>query len=484
MAGKYLIRNITAVTVDEKLGVIPECDILIENGIIVDVGPSLGEHPDATLIDGTNAIASPGFVDTHRHTWQTQLRTVCTDHVLTDYLLSIRNTYGSCYDARDAYLGNLCGALESIDNGITFLVDHSHIMNSPEHADGAVKGLQDAKIRAVFCYGLYDNPYYEGCAVDPSLNAKDRDWRLQDAKRVKETYFASNKPTDLLRFGFAPTEIERTSLDRSIFEVEYGRSLGSAVITGHVGTGKYDRGLFFVQKFEDKKLLGPDLLFSHATTLTDLELQAVKESGVGLSSTPDTEMQMCMGHPIAFKAKRHGCSASIGIDVCSNNPADMFQQMRLLLQAERHRQNEASDLPLPGVAQRCEEVLRMATMGGAEAVGLQDVIGSITPGKRADLIITRCDSTRLSPILDPVGALVLYANGSDIDTVMIDGVVVKSKYALTVVDWPTVRSELRKSHEAIMTRAKNAPSEKLKQRAEGIVGGASLDPEKFNPLVE
>jgi cytosine/adenosine deaminase-related metal-dependent hydrolase len=191
-----------------------------------------------------------------------------------------------------------------------------------------------------------------------------------------------------------------------------------------------------------------------------------------------------MGHPIAFKAKRHGCSASIGIDVCSNNPADMFQQMRLLLQGERHRQNEASDLPLPGVAQRCEEVLRMATMGGAEAVGLQDVIGSITPGKRADLIITRCDSTRLSPILDPVGALVLYANGSDIDTVMIDGVVVKSKYALTVVDWPTVRCELRKSHDAIMTRAKNAPSEKLKQRAEGIVGGTSLDPEKFNPRVE
>lgn len=486
MAGKYLIRNATVITVDEELGVIPNGDVLIEDGIIAAVGPSIESRlkDGVTIIDGTNAIVSPGFIDTHRHTWQTQLRTVCTDHVLSDYVISIRNTYGSCYDARDAYLGNLCGALESIDNGITFLVDHSHIMNSPDHADGAVKGLKDSGIRAVFCYGLYDNPYYEGCAVDPSLNAQNLDWRLEDAKRIKQKYFESNNPTDRVRFGFAPTEIERTSLERSIFEVEYARSLNAATITGHVGLGKYDRQQRFVQSFADKNLLGPDLLFSHCTALTDGELAAIKKSGTGLSSTPDTEMQMCMGHPIAFKAKKHGCSASIGVDVCSNIPADMFQQMRLLLQAERHKQNEASNGPLPAVAQRCEEVLRMATMGGAEAVGLQDLIGSITPGKRADLILIRCDSTRLTPIIDPIGALVLYANGSDIDTVFVDGVVVKNKYALTVVDWPKVRDELRESHNRIMTRAKNAPTAKIQERVMGIMAGTSMNPEEMKPVIE
>ena len=476
MPGKYLIRNATVVTIDENLGTIADCDVLIENSLIVAVGPSLGDHVDATIIDGTDAIVSPGFVDTHRHTWQTQLRTVTTDFVLSDYVLNIRNIYGSCYTPHDACIGNLCGALESIDNGITFLIDHSHIMNSPAHADAAVKGLRDAKIRAVFCYGLYSNPSWEGSAIDSSIHAKDPDWRLADAKRVRESHFPSNKPTDLLRFGFAPTELERTTFDRTILEIEYGRSLGAAIVTGHVGMGKYDIGQHLVEKFDNEKLLGPDLLLSHCASLQDHELAAVQRNGVGLSSTPDTELQMGMGHPIAFKAAQHGCIASIGIDITSNNPADMFQQMRLLLQAQRHLENEAHPGPLPSVAQKCHQVLRMATMGGAEAVGLKDVIGSITPGKRADLIITRCNSTRLTPIHDPVGALVLYANASDIDTVMIDGVVVKSRGVLTEIDWPSVRSELRASAEAIMRRAGQAPTADLQERTKGIMKGDRMDP--------
>ena len=476
MTGKYLIRNATAVTIDEKLGTIPNCDILIDNGVIAAVGPSLGDQTDAILIDGTNAIVSPGFVDTHRHTWQTQLRTVTTDYVLSDYVLNIRNCYGSCYGPQDAYIGNLCGALESIDNGITFLIDHSHIMNSPEHSDAAVKGLRDSKIRGVFCYGLYDNPDWEGSAIDPSHNAKDPDWRLKDAKRIRDSHFKSNEPTDLLRFGFAPTEIERTTFERSVYEVQYARSLGSAVVTAHVGMGKYDRGQQLVQKFEDKNLLGPDLILSHCASLTDSELAAVRKNGVGLSSTPDTELQMGMGHPIAFKAFQHGCKASIGVDIVSNNPADMFQQMRLLLQAQRHLENEAHTRPLSSVAQRCEKVLKMATMGGAQAVGLKDVIGSITPGKRADLILTRCDSTRLTPVHDPVGALVLYANASDIDTVFIDGVVVKSKGALTGVDWPKIRGQLQDSANAIMMRSKKAPRSGLIERTKCILDGDSMDP--------
>ncbi|KAK5942969.1 hypothetical protein PMZ80_003974 [Knufia obscura] len=476
MPGKYLIRNATAVTVDGKLGTIPNCDILIEDGIIAAVGPSLSVQGDATVIDGTDSIVSPGFVDTHRHTWQTQLRTVTTDYVLSDYALNIRTIYGSCYTPHDAYMGNLCGALESIDNGITYLVDHSHIMNSPEHADAAIKGLRDSKIRAVFCYGLYDNPSWEGSAIDESFNAKDSDWRLADAKRVREAQFPSNKPTDLVRFGFAPTEMELTTFDRTVHEIEYGRSLEAAVITGHVGIGKYDIGQHLVQKLEGKKLLGSDLLLSHCASLQDSELRAVRNSGVSLSSTPDTELQMGMGHPIAFKACQHGCIASIGIDITSNNPADMFQQMRLLLQAQRHKENEAHVGPLPSVAQKCYQVLRMATMGGAEAVGLKNVIGSITPGKRADLLITRCDSTRLTPVHDPVGALVLYANASDIDTVFIDGEVVKNKGVLTGSDWPAVRSDLRDSARAIMERAARAPRAELQQRAERIVKGNQLDP--------
>lgn len=144
MGSKYIIKNATVVSVDAAIGNVSNCDVVIEDGFIKAVGPDLSSTADHTVLDATDAIVCPGFIDTHRHTWQTQLRTLCTDFVLSDYLLTLRHVYGSCYSARDAYLGNFCGALESIDNGITYIVDHSHIMNSPDHADAAVKGRKFA----------------------------------------------------------------------------------------------------------------------------------------------------------------------------------------------------------------------------------------------------------------------------------------------------------------------------------------------------
>src|ERR1700742_1033311 len=124
MTGSYLIKGATVVSVDPAIGIVNNCDVLIKEGFIAAVGPDIAALPDSTIIDGTDAIVSPGFVDTHRHTWQTQLRTITADYVLSDYFVNIRNIWGSCYTAQDAYIGNYCGALESVDNGITFLIDH------------------------------------------------------------------------------------------------------------------------------------------------------------------------------------------------------------------------------------------------------------------------------------------------------------------------------------------------------------------------
>ena len=231
-------------------------------------------------------------------------------------------------------------------------------------------------------------------------------------ERIRQTHFQSNEPEDLVRFGFGPSEPDITPIDQLVQELTVARSLGAAVITAHCGLGKYDPGNAIVRQLDNKKVLGPDLLLSHGNSLLDDELDAVARNGVSLSTTPDTELQMGMSFPIAFKAQDLGCTASLGVDVCSNSPGDMFQQMRLLIQAQRHLEHERGSGPPPKVSRRCAEVLEMATMGGAKAVGLEKIIGSITPGKRADLLITRCDSTRLVPVHDPVGALVLYANGT------------------------------------------------------------------------
>lgn len=451
MPGSYIIKNATVVSVDKAIGTVSDCDVLIEDGIIKDVGPNLKYASNPTVIDGTDAIVSPGFIDTHRHTWQTQLRTIGSDYVLSDYILNLRQIYGASYTVQDAYLGNYVGALDSIDNGITYLIDHSHIVNSPEHADAAIKGLQDAKIRATFCYAMYANPHWEGSCMDKDREEKTPDWRFHDTKRVAEQFFKSSQPTDLLRMGFALSEPDLTPIEQLVKEIEYARSIGCKVITGHFNFGKWDPGNCIIRQFGQRGILGPDMILSHGNTLRDDELEFVAKHGCGISSTPDTELQMGMDHPVAFKAKDRGCIASLGVDVCCSAPADIFAQMRLLLQAQRHREHDVQESAPLKMCRRCDEVLEMATLGGARAVGLEDVIGSITPGKRADLLITRCDAPRLVPVHDPVGALVLYANGSDIDTVMINGEVVKSGGKLTNVDWPALRKELRASVASIVS---------------------------------
>ncbi|KAK2027847.1 Metallo-dependent hydrolase [Colletotrichum zoysiae] len=476
MAPKYIIKNATVLSVDETIGNIHNCDVLIEDGIIKAVGPNLN-HSDHAIIDGTDAIVSPGFIDTHRHTWQTQLRTLCTDFVLSDYLLNIRHIYGSCYSVEDTYLGNYCGALESIDNGITYLIDHSHIMNSPDHADAAIKGLRDAKIRGTFCYGFYANPAWAGSNVDPERE-KDVEWRLTDARRAREAHFPSNAPDQLLRFGVAPSEAEAIPFEELLHQIETARSIGAAIITAHIALGKFDGGHFMTRRFGELDLLGSDFLWSHANSLTDDEMDLVKKYDLGLSSTPEIEMQMGVGYPIAYKAKEHGLRVGLGVDITSNCPGDMFQQMRLVLQAQRYEDQRKSPFPLP-MARPCAEVLEMATMGGARAVGLEKIIGSITPGKRADLIITKCDSTRLTPVHEPVAALVNYANGSDIDTVMVNGEILKSGGKLVNVDWPKIRAEVRKSAARIMAMSKLAPRDQLEDARNAMVSAVAMAREKI-----
>ena len=474
MGGQYIIKNAWVISVDKDIGDVADCDVVIENDLIVAVGRNLPHSSNHVVIDGTNAIVSPGFVDTHRHTWQTQTKTVATDHVLIDYFLSLRNVYGSSYSAHDAYLGNFCGALESINNGTTYIVDHSHIQNSPQHSDAAVKGLIDAKVRGVFCYALYKNPWWEGSTLDKEREEQTPDWRIEDARRIQQKFFQSNTRSDLLRFGFVPGEPDLTPFDELCDGLRKGREMGAELTTLHISIGKYDTGSCVTRQLNQRGLLGPGLLLSHCNTLKDDELDAIRDNKVGMSATPDTEMQMGIGQPVGFKATDWGCRCGLGIDVCCSTSADIFHQMRLQLQSQRHLEHQA----LPGtplkMSRRCSEVLQMATLGGAKAVGLDHQIGSITHGKKADLILTRCDSLRLVPTHDPVDALVQYANASDIDTVFINGEIVKSKYELVHVDWPKLREEVRASTESIMERSKKAPQAQIQVARDAFVASYTL----------
>ena len=450
MCTLLLIKNATVISVDQNIGTKTDCDILIQDGIIKDVAPNISEVAGTEVFDATDCIVCPGFVDTHHHLWQQLLRGVCTDWSLANYVDKIRNLYGSLYTPEDVYVANKFAALDLINNGMTTVVAHCHILNSSAHTDAAITGLKDGGIRGIWCYGFYENPLRDDILESnhdkPTLHAFDHEAREADAKRALDQHFASNDPAhELLTFGGAPSEAELMSQTALQQEIDFFRSIGARVITMHVAIGNYDKGQKVVQHLGDARYLREDLLFSHGAALTDSELQLIRETGAGISVTPETELQMGMGHPVAFRAAQAGCNVGLGIDITSNQNNDMLALMRLLLQAERSKRHleMLGGEPPVDIKPKSDEALYMATMGGAKTMGLDHLIGSVSPGKRADLVIMRCDDMNMVPVINPIGALMYNAHIGNIDTVLIGGKRVKSGGQVIDASWPTLRKDVR-----------------------------------------
>jgi len=458
---RLLIRRGRVLTMDDRLGDLDPGDVLIDGGAIAAVAPHI-DAPDAELLDATGMIVTPGFVDTHRHVWQTQLRTVAADWSLFDYFARMRSIYASFYEAEDAWLGNHVGALEALAAGITTLVDHCHIINSPAHADRAVAGLRDAGIRGVFCYGLFPNP-----TQHPFAMSLDPGWRRDDLRRVRREHFGDED--GLLRLGLAPSEVEAMPIEAIRGQLELAREVGAARISCHVAMGAYDRGRGIVGQLASDGLLAADVLLVHGSSLTDDELDAVARAGAGISATPETELQMGMGHPVTARALARDVPTSLGIDIVSNYAGDMFAQMRLQLQAERGREHARRTEPPREVGLRTRQVLELATRGGARVAGVDALVGSLTPGKQADVVLTRADGVHMVPATDPVAALVLYANAGDVDTVLVGGRVVKRGGRLVDVDWPRLAERLIRSSERVRAGFATAPVAEIESLAASLM---------------
>ena len=453
-----LIKGGTVVSMDADIGT-GALDVLVEDDTITRVDRDI-MAPRAEVIDASNAIVSPGFIDTHRRVWQTQLRSVATDWSLFDYFVQMRSIYSGFYNAEDVYLGNHIGVLEALNAGITTVVDHCHILNSPEHTDCALRGHLDAGIRSVFCYGTFGNPTHWGPKPDLA-----EDWRIADARRTARTL--DEHP--LVTFGFAPQEVTAMPFGAACEEIAFARELGAHRISCHVSMGRYDNGFEFVRQLGDAGLLGQDLLFVHGSTLTETELGMMADSGAAVSVTPETELQMAMGHPVAVRAQAAGVRTSLGIDIVSNYSGDMQAQMRLLLQAQRGAENEQLEGPPKKIRFSANEVLTLATMGGATSLGWEEKLGSLTPGKQADIVVTRCDDINMVPSIDPVGLLVLNANPSNVDTVLVAGEYRKRDGQLVGVDWPDLRDRLRASSARIVEGFESVDLAALEAQLGGMV---------------
>lgn len=439
---RTLIRGATVLTMDPAIGDFQRADILIEDDRIAAVAPALTAD-DAEVIEAGSMIALPGFVDSHRHTWQALLRATAADWTLGQYFAGVRGVMGRLYTPDDMYVANYLGAMEALDSGITTLYDWSHNNNSPDHADEAVRALRDVGIRGVYGYGNANDEWVPG---NPKIT------NLADVTRVRHTHFSGDD--GLLTMAFAARGPEFSSLEITEQEFRHVRDLGLR-ITIHVGDGLWGMN-DTVGTMARANLLGDDMTFVHCNTISDAEIALIGDCGATASISPEVELHMGHGDLATMRLLDVGVRPSISIDIVTSIGGDMFGAMRALLMGTRAAINSVALKekrlvdPLPLMT---TDILEFATVQGARACGLESKIGSLTPGKQADLILVDTDSLNLFPMNNPYGAIVESAHAGNVDSVFVAGKARKRGRKLLDVDIKALRRKVDAQRDALFGRA-------------------------------
>ncbi|WP_113704355.1 amidohydrolase family protein [Nonomuraea lactucae] len=428
-----LIRNGIIVDTEPEPVVIGPADVRIEDGKIAEVGPGLADVPGGEVIDASGRIVLPGFVDTHRHTWQAGLRAIEPDMTFGRYFQRVLRELAPAYRPDDIYACNLAGALECLDAGITTLVDWSHMRPTRERTDAAVRALRDSGVRAVFGYCLGDSP-------------QDL---ASEGRRVFDEHFGT--AGGLVSMMIAALGPEIAGAEHVLDEWRLARDLGLPV-TAHLGGGSPESATEGLDFLRVNGLLETPTMFVHANHYDDDQFKLIAETGGGVSVTPVDEMTLGVGYPVTGRARAAGAPVSLGADTVTCGPGDMFSLMRAAFTLERGRPDGA------GRDFSTKDALRVATIEGARVAGLGDVTGSLRPGKQADLVLLRTDTLGMAAAHDPIGAVVLNADTSAVDTVLVAGRVVKRDGRLLHHDVAAVLASLAETAQAVTVGAVTAVS--------------------------
>ncbi|MGW4794135.1 amidohydrolase family protein [Nonomuraea sp. NPDC004297] len=429
--GRKLIRQATIVTVDPELGVLASGDVLIDGDTIAAVGTSL-HAPDAELVDGADFIVIPGLVNAHIHTWQTAVRGMGVNWSGVEHHLRMQSQFVPALTAEDLGLSEYFGALNLIDGGVTSMLDWCHGNRTPEHTDAAIDGLTAAGIRGVFAHGTVKTlpqPGRPHFSQVPHPRA--------EAVRLRER-LAGHDLLDLA-LGILGPDYSPIEVCRQDFALAQELDV---LTTAHVSgnPGKVPGGY---RTIVAEGLLTTPHNVVHATAMADDEVKLLIEHGASITATSSTEVHGSAREPMIRRVLELGGRPSIGTDSEATTAGDMFAAMRDSLTIQRLFDNLRRQAEGAGVRQAATnqvargmsvpprrspstyDALRWATLNNALALGLQDRIGSISPGKKADLVLLRKSDLNLAPALNPVDAVVAFAHPGNVDTVLIGGEFVK-----------------------------------------------------------
>ena len=411
--GRLLLRGATVVTMAPDIAD-GALDVLVDGARIAAIAPDL-DGGDAECVDLAGRIIIPGLVNAHMHTWQTALRGLAADWTLLEYFRHVHAGLATHFTPQDVRVGTLAGALNQLDCGTTTLGDWCHNDPTPGHTDAAVDALAASGIRAAFLHG---SPKPEPLPGQPHFSEVPHP-RAEVERLRRGSFFASD---GLLTLGMAILGPHYSTTDVALADFRLAAEL-ALVASMHQGGGppKSPGGWDAV---EAAGLVGPGTNIVHGNDLPDDRLRRFVDAGVTFTATPEAEMAMGHGHPITGRLRALGTAPSLGVDIESAVSGEMLTVARIALAHQRALDHASIRARTGAISERpsitAREALSWITSRGAEALGLADRVGSLAPGKQADLVVIDARALSLAPVHDPV-ATVLQAGRADIEAVMVAG---------------------------------------------------------------
>lgn len=438
-----LIRGATIITMDRQ-GDLPRGDLLVRDELIAEVAPAI-HADDAEVIDGTGFIVIPGLVNAHMHTWQTALRGLAANWTLLEYFSKMHAGLATVFQPEDLHIATLVGALNQLNCGTTTLADWCHNNPTPAHNDAAIDGLLQAGIRAAFFHGT-PKP-------EPKPGEKPF-WEQPHPRAEVERLLKSHQGKALLSVHAAVLGPHYSTLDVALHDFSMARDLG-IVASLHQGGGP-PRTPEGWARLDQEGLLGEHINIVHGHALDDDQLHRFCDLGMSFSAAAESEMSQGHGHPLTGRLRQFGRAPSLGVDLESVMSGDMISQARIALGIQRsldnvaHRAAHGTIPPTSTITAR--EALSWVTVEGARMLQALDRIGTLAPGKQADLVMIRASDLNMQPVHDAVSSVVFQTALSNIDSVMVAGRWKKRRGHLVGVDLPPLIAKLQASGSKI-TRA-------------------------------
>lgn len=423
----FILRGAYVITMDRGLGDIPIGDVHVRNGEIAAVAGSV-EAPGAEIVDARGMIVMPGFVDCHSHVWNALLRNMRRPGV--EYF-PLKDVFGKHHTPIDYYRANRLYLTEALNAGVTTVLNYAHNTQSPAHVDEEIRAMTESGLRGRYAYSGPD-PYPPEKMVD-----------YTDIPRVKRQWFGPGSGGRIeLGFGM------RSTLPIVYYpeEFRFARDNGLPITLHSSRAAGVTPVKLRADGFGDKTTV-----FVHSVDFDQRDREVMAETGSSNAFTLFGEMRGQRGTEVRLQIlemTRAGVNVCLGFDATSLNPTSMFDQMRLAF-------NIASPAPNTPISEGLTQTqcLELGTINGAKAMGIADRVGTLTPGKRADMIMLRATDLNMMPFFDGHSAVLHSATPANVDTVIVDGRVLKFRGKILSVDVEAVRREAAESFYLIRQRA-------------------------------